>query len=177
DHDPGPGAHERRWFDASAVDLHVPATAGRLRLGAGLEHPHRPEPGVHAHRVGHALRVRPGGARRHCRAAGSGTKGRVGRFGGVSHYQDPVDGSTYPLDEPRWCSADGRPLWIDPGPGIGRDEIDSSHRSLWRYRAALPVDLTAPITLGEGCTPLLEQDWGEAGRVLVKAEWVNPTGR
>lgn len=107
---------------------------------------------------------------------GAGAKGRVGRFGGVSHYQDPVDGSTYPLDEPRWCSAAGRPLWIDPGPGIGPDEIDTSHRSSWRYRAALPVDLAAPISLGEGCTPLLEQDWGEVGRVLVKAEWVNPTG-
>jgi len=105
-----------------------------------------------------------------------GRRARLGRFGRVSHYLDPLDGSTYPLDEPRWCSAAGRPLWIEPGPGIGRDDIDTTHRSLWRYRAALPVDLTGPITLGEGLTPLLEQDWGESGRVLVKADWLNPTG-
>jgi len=94
----------------------------------------------------------------------------------VSHYLDPLDGSTYPLDEPRWCSAAGRPLWIAPGPGIEPEDIDTSQRSLWRYRAALPVDLPGPITLGEGRTPLLEQDWDEGGRVLVKAEWLNPTG-
>lgn len=91
-------------------------------------------------------------------------------------YRDLVDGSTYPLDEPRWRSAAGRPLWIDPGPGIGRDDIDTATRSLWRYRAALPIAIDAPITLGEGCTPLLERAWVDGSSPLWKAEWVNPTG-
>lgn len=90
-------------------------------------------------------------------------------------YVDPDDGSTYPLDVPRWRSDAGRPLLVPPGPGIVRTDIDSSLRSLWRYRAALPVEIADPITLGEGCTPLVERTW--AGHpVLFKAEWTNPTG-
>jgi len=58
--------------------------------------------------------------------------------------------------------------------GIGRDEIDRKTRSLWRYRAALPVRIDRPITLGEGCTPLIEKAWGDF-RPLFKLEWFNPT--
>ncbi|MFV0320511.1 MAG: pyridoxal-phosphate dependent enzyme [Microbacterium sp.] len=94
----------------------------------------------------------------------------------MSVYEDPVDGSTYPLDVPRWRSDTGRPLWIGPGRGITRDDIDRSTRSLWRYGAALPVAIERPITLGEGVTPLLERPWNGGGRPLFKAEWVNPTG-
>jgi len=94
----------------------------------------------------------------------------------VEYYQDPVDGSTYPLDEPRWRSDAGRPLWIAPGSGLGREDIDASVRSIWRYRAALPVEVDAPISLGEGLTPLLEGSWPGGGRPLFKAEWLNPTG-
>lgn len=94
----------------------------------------------------------------------------------MGFYQDPVDGSTYELSEPRWRSDAGRPLWIPPGPGIGRDDLDTSARSLWRYRAALPVPIDAPISLGEGSTPLLECSWPGGGRPLFKAEWFNPTG-
>lgn len=91
-------------------------------------------------------------------------------------YEDPVDGSRYPLVEPRWRSDAGRPLWIAPGPGIGRDEIDTSLRSLWRYRAALPIEIGKPISMGEGMTPLLERAWPGGGRPLFKAEWFSPTG-
>ena len=91
-------------------------------------------------------------------------------------YEDPVDGSIYPLGEPRWRSDAGRPLWIAPGRGIGRDDVDTSVRSLWRYRAALPVEITAPISMGEGMTPLLERAWPGGGRPLFKAEWFSPTG-
>ena len=93
----------------------------------------------------------------------------------MSRYIDPVDGSTYPLDEPRWRSDAGRPLWIDPGPGIGRGDIDTANRSLWRYRGALPVDVPFPISLGEGSTPLVEQTWNDA-RPLFKLDFLNPTG-
>ncbi|MCD2442027.1 pyridoxal-phosphate dependent enzyme [Agromyces sp. SYSU K20354] len=94
----------------------------------------------------------------------------------MSAYRDQVDGSTYPLDVPRWRSAAGRPLWIDPGPGIGRDDVDGAERSLWRYRAAFPVDIAAPITMGEGFTPLVEHEWVDGSRPLFKAEWFSPTG-
>lgn len=93
----------------------------------------------------------------------------------MAHYVDPVAGTEYPIDEPRWRSDEGRPLWIGPGTGLGRADIDGS-ASLWRYRAALPVEFGNPITLGEGRTPLLERPWGPAGRPLFKLDFLNPTG-
>ncbi len=69
---------------------------------------------------------------------------------------DPRSGATYPLEVPRWCGTDGAPLLVSDLPGIGREEIDRTRRSLWRYAAALPVPVARPITLGEGCTPLVE---------------------
>jgi threonine synthase len=93
----------------------------------------------------------------------------------AASYIDPRNGTTYPLDVPRWCSDARTPLLITPGTGISRDEIDGRTRSLWRYRAALPVDIAKPISLGEGCTPLVQQDWGDL-RPHFKLEWFNPTG-
>jgi threonine synthase len=90
-------------------------------------------------------------------------------------YIDPRNGTTYPLDVPRWCSNDRTPLLVTPGTGISRDEIDARTRSLWRYQAALPVRINKPITLGEGCTPLVEQAWSDL-RPHFKLEWFNPTG-
>ncbi len=63
---------------------------------------------------------------------------------------------------------------ITEQPGMTRDEIGRGTRSLWRYRAALPVKIGRPITLGEGCTPLIESKWGDF-RPLFKLEWFNPT--
>ncbi|MFC0316550.1 pyridoxal-phosphate dependent enzyme [Gordonia phosphorivorans] len=94
----------------------------------------------------------------------------------MAHYVDPIDGTEYPIDAPRWRSDAGRPLWIAPGGGLGRDDIDASTASLWRYRAALPVEFGHPITLGEGRTPLLERAWGALGRPLFKLDFLNPTG-
>jgi threonine synthase len=90
-------------------------------------------------------------------------------------YVDPVTGALYPLDSPRWCSDERRPLLITPQRGVTRQEVDVSARSLWRYRAALPVDIADPISMGEGCTPLVEKPWGDL-RPLFKLEWFNPTG-
>lgn len=89
-------------------------------------------------------------------------------------YIDPVDGARFPLAEPRWRSEAGRPLWIEPGPGIRPTEIEDV-RSLWRYRAALPVSIDRPITMGEGLTPLVESDL-HGSRVLFKLDFLNPTG-
>ncbi|MGX6606602.1 threonine synthase [Micromonosporaceae bacterium Da 78-11] len=84
------------------------------------------------------------------------------------------DGRRYPLDEPRWRGDDGSPLTVEALPGITRDDVDTSVRSQWRYAAALPQPIDHPVTLGEGCTPLLPYEID--GLVLgVKPEWFNPT--
>jgi len=90
-------------------------------------------------------------------------------------YIDPGSGVKYPLDVPRWCSDTGGPLMITDLPGIGRGQIDTAVRSLWRYAAALPLAPANPITLGEGCTPLVQRNWHGAS-ALFKLEWFAPSG-
>ena len=90
-------------------------------------------------------------------------------------YLDPRSGRTYSLSEPRWRSEEGRPLMITPLPGIGRGDIHSGTRSLWRYAASLPIPVTNPVSIGEGCTPLVKRRWRGA-RALFKLEWFAPTG-
>ncbi|HEY7577516.1 MAG TPA: pyridoxal-phosphate dependent enzyme [Acetobacteraceae bacterium] len=90
-------------------------------------------------------------------------------------YLDPRTGETFPLAQPRWCGADRAPLLLTPLPGIARTQIASTTRSLWRYRAALPMQVDDPITLGEGCTPLIRCALHGAP-VLLKCEWFMPTG-
>ncbi len=90
-------------------------------------------------------------------------------------YLDPRTGQTFPLDEPRWCGPDHAPLLLTPLPGIARAEIDTAARSLWRYRAALPMQVDDPITMGEGCTPLIRRTLHGAP-ALLKCEWFMPTG-
>ncbi len=79
------------------------------------------------------------------------------------HYVDERSGASYPIDEPRWRGDDGAPLTVSALPGITPEQVDTGARSLWRYRAALPVRIDAPVSLGEGCTPLVEKDWGGRG--------------
>ncbi len=90
------------------------------------------------------------------------------------HYIDPRTGRTHGLLERRWRSDDGHPMMITPLPGISRDDIDTRVRSLWRYRAALPVAIEQPVSLGEGCTPLVQKRWGGL-EPFFKLEWFNPT--
>jgi threonine synthase len=92
----------------------------------------------------------------------------------TTSYIDPATGASYPLDIPRWCSDQRGPLMMSEQKGIGRDEVDRKTRSLWRYQAALPVGIDRPISLGEGCTPLIERSWGDL-RPMFKLEWFNPT--
>ncbi len=90
-------------------------------------------------------------------------------------YLDPRTGRTWPLETPRWCGPDGQPLMLTDLPGIGRDDIVREDRSIWRYRAALPFLPEAPISLGEGCTPLLARDYAGA-TAHFKCEWFMPSG-
>ena len=90
-------------------------------------------------------------------------------------YLDPRTGRTYPLDTPRWCGDGQAPLLLTPLPGITRHAIRAEDRSLWRYAAALPFIPDDPITMGEGCTPLVPRVIGGAS-ALLKCEWFMPTG-
>jgi threonine synthase len=93
-------------------------------------------------------------------------------------YLDPRSGETFPLEMPIWCNQhdDGTrsPLLLTPLAGLTRDRIETATRSLWRYRAALPFDVADPITMGEGCTPLVRRRLHGAD-VLLKCEWFMPT--
>jgi len=90
-------------------------------------------------------------------------------------YLDPRTGHTHDIGTPRWRSDAGNPLLLTPLPGLSRSEIDRSKRSLWRYAAALPVPVAKPVSMGEGCTPLVERRY-KGGRILCKLEWFAPTG-
>ncbi|MEO3749563.1 pyridoxal-phosphate dependent enzyme [Streptomyces sp. B6B3] len=97
---------------------------------------------------------------------------------------DERSGRAYPLDPLRWrgdadpgaAGDTGAPLTVSPLPALAPGDVETGTRSLWRYRAALPaVAAERPVSLGEGCTPLVESDWGDA-RVRFKLEWFSPTG-
>jgi threonine synthase len=90
-------------------------------------------------------------------------------------YLDPRTGQTFPLDQPRWCGPDHAPLLLTPLPGLTSAQIDTAARSLWRYRAALPMRVDEPISMGEGCTPLIHRTLHNAP-ALLKCEWFMPTG-
>ena len=90
-------------------------------------------------------------------------------------YLDPKTGQTWPLDIPRWCGDAKQPLLLTPLPGMSRDDIDRTKRSIWRYAAAFPFLPKAPISMGEGCTPIVEMAIG-GGTALLKCEWFMPTG-
>ncbi|MBC7778997.1 MAG: threonine synthase [Proteobacteria bacterium] len=90
-------------------------------------------------------------------------------------YVDIVNGRTYPADVPRWQSDDGNGVDLAPGPGMTRDRIDPSIRSIWRYAHAMQVSALDAVTLGEGWTPLLSKPWSGM-TVQWKLEYVMPTG-
>jgi threonine synthase len=90
-------------------------------------------------------------------------------------YLNPRIGETFPLDQPRWQAPDGSPLLLTPLPGITREEIVSTDNTLWRYRAALPLPLATPITMGEGRTPLLARTLHGA-EAFLKCEFLMPSG-
>lgn len=89
-------------------------------------------------------------------------------------YIDPHTGKTYSLSDSRWRSEEGNPMMITPLPGITRDDIERDRRSIWRYRAALPLHIDKPVSMGEGCTPMVEKSWRGLAP-LFKLEWFNPT--
>lgn len=91
------------------------------------------------------------------------------------HLIDEIGGGTYAIDEARWCSDARTSLAVSRLPGITRDRIDGSTRSLWRYRAAFPIEFDNPVSLGEGCTPLVSRSF-RGKQALFKLEWFAPSG-
>ena len=78
------------------------------------------------------------------------------------------------------CPDCGQPYLVRYDRFPSRDAI-SPRWDMWRYAAAMPLNAReAPVTLGEGCTPLadLPQLAHELGlrRLWVKDEGLNPTG-
>lgn len=91
------------------------------------------------------------------------------------NYIDSASGAAYPLDKPRWCGDGGAYLNLGDAPGLTRNEIDTSERSVWRYAKAMLVDPQNAVTLGEGWTPLIGGSL-DGVTVLMKLEFMMPTG-
>lgn len=89
-------------------------------------------------------------------------------------FVDPA-GNVYPLDASLWRAPDGSPLMVSPLRGITRSDVNLALRSIWRYASALPLTIDAPISLGEGCTPMVAVSADEF-EVELKLEWFSPTG-
>ncbi len=86
----------------------------------------------------------------------------------------PACGCTEPLQTSRWRCACGQPFFLDGMPPLRREAIRSRVRGLWRYRDLLPALDGDPVTLGEGGTPLLVEEW-EGLQVGFKLECLSPT--
>jgi len=78
--------------------------------------------------------------------------------------------------EAEWRCVCGGPFESKQEKRFNRKLIQGEERSVWRYRAYLPeIPESDLISLGEGGTPLLQLERKEPN-VLLKLEYVNPTG-
>lgn len=90
-------------------------------------------------------------------------------------FLDMITQKTYALGELIWRSPDGNPLLITDQPGITRGDIDTCERSIWRYAKSLPLEIIRPVSLGEGCTPMIAPEI-DGDQFHLKLEWFAPTG-
>ena len=88
----------------------------------------------------------------------------------------PRCGRTYPIRENRWRCECGSILELGATSRLDPGKIDGHFQGMWRYAHALPIqDLNHIISMGEGWTPLVPLAPDQTD-VLVKLEFVNPTG-
>jgi len=89
----------------------------------------------------------------------------------TSNFRAPAEFS------PLRCPVSGQPLEYSDLPRFDPAVIDSGQPGQWRYRAMMPVvdETAAPITLGEGWTPLLADHW-HGLPVCWKLDSLMPTG-
>ena len=71
-----------------------------------------------------------------------------------------------------WRQADGSPLPITAYSGPINWPPDRPDQSIWRFRQVIPVGHDAPVSLGEGSTPLIDGPEGFS----IKCEYVSPSG-
>lgn len=82
----------------------------------------------------------------------------------------------YPFDPLRFRCECGETLRLAGAPAFDADRIARGDTTLWRYRHALPLpEGAAPVTLGEGGTPLVAAEW-DGIPIHFKCEHLNPTG-
>jgi len=86
----------------------------------------------------------------------------------------PACGCAEPWPTNRWRCACGQPFLLGGMPLFRRTLIRMGERGLWRYRNLMPPLDGDPVTLGEGGTPLLLEEW-EGLRVGFKLEFLSPT--
>lgn len=86
-------------------------------------------------------------------------------------------GTRFPVNTYAWvCETCGGLLEIEPAPAFDAKQIARDTNSLWRYRAFLPLpDQAAPISMGEGWTPLIPVTYNERN-IYCKLDFLNPTG-
>jgi threonine synthase len=76
-----------------------------------------------------------------------------------------------------WCCECGGPYEYDWSPTFDPAQIEQGEWSQWRYRSMLlppGVPADAPVTLGEGMTPLVRMEW-ERAPLAFKLEFLMPT--
>src|ERR1043165_5021957 len=103
----------------------------------------------------------------------------------VTHLESAIDGTRFEANRV-WTMHQGRPLWVRYDlaavkNAVRPDEFASRESSMWRYRELLPLPASAaPVTLGEGMSPLLScprlgKELG-LSRLFIKDEGQLPTG-
>ncbi len=93
-----------------------------------------------------------------------------------ARYLNPRTGAAWPTDQPLWRAPDdGGYVNLTAAGGFDPAAIDRGQATLWRYGAMLRLEAAAPISLGEGWTPLLDGAWN--GRpVAFKCDHMMPSG-
>jgi threonine synthase len=82
----------------------------------------------------------------------------------------------YPIEPTRWRCDCGSPLDLEFKPRFFIEKILRRPPTLWRYREALPILRDESIlSMGEGFTPLEEMEFS-GHRVLLKVDYLFPTG-
>lgn len=70
----------------------------------------------------------------------------------------------------------GASLWMEYPHKLQKQDIIQDDFSMWRYEAALPIKKAdCVVTLGEGLTPLLRENWN-GYEIWIKNESAEPTG-
>ena len=85
------------------------------------------------------------------------------------NYIDATTGATYPLGKPRWCGDGGGHLNLGDAPGLTRNEIDTTKRSVWRYARALTAVTHPSATFSSGMSRTMQTDSGSESSSNAKS--------